>query len=159
MDSFLFWKKTSFAELNILDAVYDWLSPIQDMDEDGFQAFIEGISKKSWSRILKIVDAIEDKGKLPEDKSKKIIKLLQCKGLFVATEPHGERTTDATLEGAKSTILYHWAQTKNAEKSNLYHHFQAAKAIFYAKETFCKSDDQNASFSKFILENCGLSSR
>jgi hypothetical protein len=145
--------------MNIFDAVYDWLSPIQEMDEEGLEAFVEGISTKSWSRILKIVDAIEDREKLPEDKSKKIIKLLQCKGLFVASEPHAAGTTDATFEGAKSTILYHWAQTKNAEKSNLYHHFRTAKAIFYAKETFCKSDDQNASFSEFILENCGLSSR
>jgi hypothetical protein len=31
--------------MNILAAVYDWLSPIQDMDEEGFQAFVDGISR------------------------------------------------------------------------------------------------------------------
>jgi hypothetical protein len=71
----------------------------------------------------------------------------------------GVSIPDATFEGAKSTILYHWAQAKKSENQNLYHHFQTAKAIYYAKETFCKSDDQNASFSNFIFENCGLSSR
>ena len=47
----------TLPQMNILDAVYDWLSPIQEMDEEGFQAFVEGISTKSWSRILKIVNA------------------------------------------------------------------------------------------------------
>jgi hypothetical protein len=42
--------------MNTLDAVWDWLSPIQDMDDDELQAFVEGISTKSWTRILKIVD-------------------------------------------------------------------------------------------------------
>jgi hypothetical protein len=152
MESFLFLDKT----------VFDWLSPIQEMDEEGLEAFVNRISTKSWSRILKIVDAIDaidEREKPPDDKSKKIIKLLHSKGLCVESESLAEETTDATFEGAKSTILYHWEQTKNSEKQNLYHHFQTAKAIFYAKETFCKSDDQNASFSKFILENCGLSSR
>ena len=145
--------------MNILDAVYDWLLPLQEMDEEGFRAFVEGISTKSWSRILKIVDAIDEREKPPEDKSKKIIKLLHSKGLCDVVESLAEQIKDATFEGAKTTILFHWKQTKNSEKQNLNHHFQTAKAIYNAKETFCKSDDQNASFSKFILENCGLSSR
>ena len=148
--------------MNILDAVYDWLLPLQEMDEEGFRAFVEGISTKSWSRILKIVDAIDaidERETPPEDKSKKIIKLLHSKGLGDIAESLAEQITEATFEGAKTTILFHWEQTKNSEKQNLNHHFQAAKAIYNAKETFCKSDDQNASFSEFILENCGLSSR
>ena len=148
--------------MNILGAVYDWLSPLQDMDEEGFQAFLDGISTKSWSRILKIVNVIDafDESETPaEDKWKKIIKLLQSKGLCVVAESLAEPITEATFEGAKTTILYHWQQTKKSEKQNLHHHFQTAKAIFYTKETFCKSDAQNASFSKFILENCGLSSQ
>jgi hypothetical protein len=136
------------------------MAPLQEMDEEGFQAFVEGISTKSWSRILKIIDAIDERETPPVDKSKKIIKLLHSKGLCVVAESLTEQITDATtFEGAKTTILYHWAQTKNSEQRNLCHHFQTAKAIYYAKETFCKSDDQNASFSEFILENCGLSSR
>ena len=70
-----------------------------------------------------------------------------------------EPIADTNIEGAKSTILYHWEQAKNSEKNNLYHHYQTAKAIYSAKESFCKSDEQTLSFSKFILENCGLSSR
>ena len=105
------------------------------------------------------IDAIDERETAPEDKWKKIIKLLHSKGLGVEAESLAEPITEATFEGAKTTILYHWEQTKNSEKQNLNHHFQTAKAIFYTKETFCKSDDQNASFSKFILENCGLSSR
>jgi hypothetical protein len=110
-------------------------------------------------KIVDTIDAIDERETPPEDKSKKIIKLLHSKGLCVVAESLAEQITDATFEGAKTTIIFHWAQTKNSEKRNLYHHFQTAKAIYYAKETFCKSDDQNASFSKFILENCGLSSR
>jgi hypothetical protein len=73
-------------QMNILEAVYDWLAPIQDMDEEGFQAFVDGISTKSWSRILQTVDAIDaidEREKPLEDKWKKIIKLLHSKGLGV----------------------------------------------------------------------------
>ena len=52
--------------MNTLDAVWDWLSPIQDMDDDELQALVDGISTKSWSRILKIVDVAEVKP--PEEK-------------------------------------------------------------------------------------------
>jgi hypothetical protein len=95
--------------MNIIDAVYDWLSPLQGMDEEELQAFIDGISTKSWSKILKIVEVIDaiDERETQEDKSKKIIKLLHCKGLCVVAESHAEETTDATFEGAKTTILYH----------------------------------------------------
>jgi hypothetical protein len=79
------------------------------MDEEGLQAFFEGISTKSWSRILKIVDAIDERETPPEDKWKKIIKLLHSKGLGVVAESLAEQITDATtFEGAKTTILYHW---------------------------------------------------
>jgi len=60
-----------------------------------------------------------------------------------------EPIADTNIEGAKSTILYHWEQAKNSEKNNLYHHYQTAKAIYSAKESFCKSDEQTISFSKF----------
>jgi hypothetical protein len=98
--------------MNILAAVYDWLSPIQDMDEEGFQAFVDGISRNlgkdcwhHWRHWWK--------RNAPEDKSKKIIKLLHSKGLCVVAESLAEPITDATFEGAKKTILYHWGQTKN----------------------------------------------
>ena len=79
------------------------------MDEEGFQVFVEVISTKSWSRILKIVDAIDaiDERETPqEDKWKKIIKLLHSKGLGVVGESFAEHITDATtFEGAKTTFL------------------------------------------------------
>ena len=141
--------------MNIFDAVYDWLSPIQEMDEEGFQAFLDGISTKSWSRILKIVDAIDaidERETPPEDKSKKIIKLLHSKGLCDVAESLAEQITDATtFEGAKTTILYRWAQTKKSEKQNLHHHFQTAKAIFYAKETFCKFQSLSLKIADYLL--------
>ena len=91
--------------MNIFDAVYDWLSPIQEMDEEGFQAFLDGISTKSWSRILivDVIDAIEERETPPEDKWKKIIKLLHSKGLGVVAESLAEPITEATFEGAKTT--------------------------------------------------------
>lgn len=87
------------------DAVHDWLSPIQEMDEEGFQAFVEGISTKSWSRILKIVNAIDERETPQEDKSKKIIKLLHSKGLCVVAESLAEPITDARLPKLK-TLTY-----------------------------------------------------
>jgi hypothetical protein len=106
--------------MNVLDAVYDWLSPIQDMDEEGFQAFLDGISTKSWSRILKIVNAIDaiDERETAEDK---IIKLLHSKGLGVVGESFAEPITDATtFEGAKTTILFHWEQANKECRKTKY---------------------------------------
>jgi predicted transcriptional regulator len=52
LESFLYWKKTTSPQMNILAAVYDWLSPLQDMDEEGFQAFVDGISRRSHENFV-----------------------------------------------------------------------------------------------------------
>jgi hypothetical protein len=59
---------------------------------------------------------------------------------------------DATFEGAKATIIKCWSKCEDSEKRNLTHNFEAAKAIYHSKETFCRSNDQELSFQ----EKCGL---
>jgi translation initiation factor 4A len=86
--------------MNTLDAVWDWLSPIQDMDNDELQALVDGISTKSWTRILKIVSNAE-----VEEKSKKIIELRRRRAKISNPTDSVEPVADATIEGIQQRAI------------------------------------------------------
>ena len=80
-----------------------------------------------------------------EEKMQKIIDLLHSK-CGCSNAALAQPTTMNTFADAKAAILFHWSKCTDLEKRNLSHHFQTAQAINHAKEAFCLSDDQLASF-------------